>query len=288
VRARIGLLSEIPQDWAAAVRRWTAMNARHKRDGMPDPNAEYLLYQVLVGAHPLDEERAVAFIEKASREAKEHTSWIDPKPAYDEALAAFVRAVKADEAFDADLAAFVQPLVGPGRVTSLAQALLKLTSPGVPDVYQGTELWDLSLVDPDNRRPVDYDARRRLLDKVRSAGAEEVLGWDDEGAPKLWLMHRALDVRRRKEASFGRGAGYRPLPATGARAGHVVAFVRADDVAVIVPRLVLGLRDGWADTTVDLPPGHWVDALGEDEVDGGPLRLAEVLGGFPVALLVRN
>ncbi|MDQ4068680.1 MAG: malto-oligosyltrehalose synthase, partial [Actinomycetota bacterium] len=157
VRARIGLLSEIPDQWAAAVRRWAAMTARHKRDGMPDRNAEYLLYQVLVGAHPLDEDRAVAFMEKASREAKQHTSWIDPRPAYDEALAGFVREVVGDPAFAADLAAFAAPLVGPGRVTSLAQLLLKLTSPGVPDVYQGTELWDLSLVDPDNRRPVDYD-----------------------------------------------------------------------------------------------------------------------------------
>jgi (1->4)-alpha-D-glucan 1-alpha-D-glucosylmutase len=156
----------------------------------------------------------------------------------------------------------------------------------VPDIYQGTDLWDLSLVDPDNRRPVDYDLRRRLLEKVRGASAEDVLGWADDGAPKLWLTQRALDVRRRLPATFDSG-GYRPLPVSGARAANVVAYLRGDDVAVVVPRLVLGLRDGWGDTSVELPPGRWVDELGgstaERTVSPGVL-----LAGFPVALLVRT
>jgi (1->4)-alpha-D-glucan 1-alpha-D-glucosylmutase len=193
----------------------------------------------------------------------------------------------------ADLAAFVEPLVAPGRVTSLAQTLLKLASPGVPDLYQGTELWDLSLVDPDNRRPVDYDARRRLLEKVRTASAEEIRGWDDEGGPKLWLLHRALDVRRRLSGCFAPASGYRPLTATGPRAANVASFVRTDpasdgQVAVVVPRLVLGLGDGWGDTAVELPPGRWADSLGGKEVDGGSAPLDELLSGFPVALLVRT
>ncbi|HEX2046568.1 MAG TPA: hypothetical protein VHF27_02310, partial [Acidimicrobiales bacterium] len=210
------------------------------------------------------------------------------------ALAEFVRAVVGDAEFAADLAAFVGPLVEAGRVTSLAQLLLKLTSPGVPDVYQGTELWDLSLVDPDNRRPVDYDLRRRLLDKVRAASAADVLAWDDpttaaesgeHGGPKLWLMHRALGVRDRIRP----GAGYRPLAAGGSHAANVVAFVRGeDDAAVVVPRLVLGLRDGWGDTSVDLPGGRWTDALGGAGVEGGAIALSDLLSGFPVALLVRN
>jgi (1->4)-alpha-D-glucan 1-alpha-D-glucosylmutase len=291
VRARISLLSEIPEEWGAAVARWVEMNTRHKHDhtngGMPDRNAEYLLYQALVGAYPLTTERAVAFMEKASREAKQHTSWVDPVPAYDEALAGFVRAVLADGGFTADLAAFTEPLVAPGRQTSLAQTLLKLTCPGVPDIYQGTDLWDLSLVDPDNRRPVDYDARRLLLDKVRSATAAEVLGWADEGAPKLWLTHRTLDVRRRLEATFA-GGGYQPLPVSGARAANVVTYLRGDEVAVVVPRLVMGLRDGWADTAIDLPPGRWFDELGGTTADEGPVSLAALLSGFPVALLVRT
>ncbi len=287
VRTRISLLSEIPREWGTAVARWAEMNAGHKVNGMPDGNAEYLLYQVLVGAHPLGADRAVAFMEKASREAKQHTSWVDPDPGYDEALAGFVRAVLADAAFTADLAAFAEPLVPAGRTTSLAQTLIKLTSPGVPDIYQGTDLWDLSLVDPDNRRPVDYDIRRRLLDKVRTASAAEVLGWADEGAPKLWLTARALDVRRRFETSFV-GGGYRPLPGAGEQAANVVAYLRSDNVAVVAPRLVMGLRHGWGDTTADLPPGRWFDELGGSTADGGPVSLAALLAGFPVALLVRT
>ncbi len=164
VRARIGLLSEIPAQWGAAVRRWTATNARHKHDGMPDANAEYLLYQTLVGAWPIDAERAAAYMEKATREAKVHTSWIDPIPAYDDALRGFVTAVLVDPAFTDDLAAFVDPLVGPGRTTSLAQTLLKLTSPGVPDLYQGTEL-----VGPQPGRP-RQPATRRLRRTPPPAG----------------------------------------------------------------------------------------------------------------------
>ncbi len=289
VRARISLLSEIPDRWSAAVRRWTAMNARHKTDDMPHPNAEYLLYQVLVGAHPLDADRATAYLEKAAKEAKEHTSWIDPVPAYDDALRAFVAAVVGDAGFAADLAAFAEPLVAPGRVTSLAQTLLKLTAPGVPDVYQGTEVWDLSLVDPDNRRPVDYDARRRLLEKVRAASVDDVWSWADDGAPKLFTVVRALDLRRRRAEAFAPGASYEPVAASGEQAGRVVAYVRGGTVAVVVPRLVMGLAGGWGDTVVELPPGRWVSALDDGVVEGGPaVPVAGLLGRFPVALLVRE
>jgi (1->4)-alpha-D-glucan 1-alpha-D-glucosylmutase len=288
VRARINLLSEIPAEWAAAVTRWAAGNERHKQGGLPDRNAEYLLYQVLVGAHPLGAERAAQFMAKASREAKEHTSWVDPDEVYDDALAAFVEALLADAAFADDLAAFTAPLVAAGRTTSLAQTVLKLTSPGVPDIYQGTEVWDLSLVDPDNRRPVDYAARRLLLDQIRGASAAEVLALDDDGGPKLWLTMRALGLRRRLPAAFEPGAAYRALEATGGRAAHVVAYLRGDDVAVIAPRLVMGLRDGWGDTTLELPAGRWTDELTGATAEGGPVALAGVLGGFPVALLVRT
>ncbi|MBA3268569.1 MAG: malto-oligosyltrehalose synthase [Acidimicrobiia bacterium] len=293
VRARIGLLSEIPDQWALAVRRWSAMNEVHKTAGLPDRGAEYLLYQVLVGAWPLPADRAVAYMEKASREAKEHTSWTRPDAAYDEALASFVRAVVDDPGFSADLAAFVSPLVGPGRVTSLAQVLLTVTSPGVPDVYQGSELWDLSLVDPDNRRPVDYEARRRLLEKVASAGPAEV--WpstpDDEGAAKLWLIRRTLDVRRARGSAFAAGSSYDRLTVTGENAVHAVAYCRGDQVrggqvAVVVPRLVVGLGGAWGDTAVSLPGGRWTDVLGGAVVDGGEVALTTLLDRFPVALLV--
>ena len=302
VRARIGLLSEIPAEWADTVRRWTSMNARHKTAApdaaaWPDANAEYLLYQTVVGAFPLSAERAVAYMEKASREAKEHTSWIDPEPAYDDALRGFVEAILADPEFRADLVEFVGPLVDPGRAVSVAQALLKLTAPGVPDLYQGTEVWDLSLVDPDNRRPVDYGARRSLLEKIRGLEAADVRALSDEGAAKLWTVWRALAVRREHPEAFGGEAGtatYEPLVATGERADHVVGFVRGGRVATIVPRLVLGLAraGGWGDTAIGLPPGRWTDVLGASVVEvsdsAAPVPVGELLARFPVALLVRR
>ncbi len=289
VRARISLLSEMPEEWATVVRRWSAMNDRHKTDGMPDANAEYLLYQVLVGAHPLDADRAVAYLEKASKEAKEHTSWIDPTPAYDDALKRFVTGVVGDPHFGADLAAFTEPLVGPGRVTSLAQTLLKLTAPGVPDLYQGSEVWDLSLVDPDNRRPVDYDARRRLLEKVRHCSVDELEEWADEGAPKLFTVQRVLDLRRRRPEAFGPGASYEPMAAGGQHAGRVVAYGRGRVMAVVAPRLVLGLAGGWGDTVVDLPSGHWASVLDGDWFEGGrPVPVSALLGRFPVGLFSRE
>ncbi|MEA3216592.1 MAG: (1-_4)-alpha-D-glucan 1-alpha-D-glucosylmutase, partial [Acidimicrobiia bacterium] len=163
VRARLHLLSEIPNTWARAVQRWSAHNERHRRGDLPDRNLEYLLYQTLVGAHPLPLERLLPYLEKATREAKRHTSWTDPDPAYDAAVRGFAEHLLGDQEFVDDLAAFVAPLVWPGRVNSLALALLKLTSPGVPDLYQGSELWTDGLVDPDNRRPVDFAQRCRLM-----------------------------------------------------------------------------------------------------------------------------
>jgi (1->4)-alpha-D-glucan 1-alpha-D-glucosylmutase len=306
VRARISLLSEMPGRWADAVRRWTAMNERHKTvtdDGrvFPDANAEYLLYQALVGAFPIDAPRVVAYMEKATREAKEHTSWLDPDPTYEAALSEFVEAILADAGFTADLVEFVGPLVDQGRAVSLAQTLLKLTAPGVPDVYQGTEVWDLSLVDPDNRRPVDYATRRSLLEKVRHLGPDDVRALDDEGATKLWITWKALAVREEHPEAFGIGPGpigsgsYEPIVVTGEQADRVVGFVRGGQVATVVPRLGVGRAraGGWADTTIELPPGPWSDVLGESVVGaegGGPVsvEVGELLARFPVALLIRR
>ncbi|MGH9225301.1 MAG: malto-oligosyltrehalose synthase [Acidimicrobiales bacterium] len=289
VRARLGALSEVPDGWAAAVRRWSAGNAHH---GPPDRNTEYLVYQTLVGAWPIEADRAVAYLEKAVKEAKRQTSWVAPDEAYEGAVKRFVEAVLGDAGFIADLEAFVRPLVDAGRVTSLAQTLLKLTSPGVPDIYQGSELWDLSLVDPDNRRPVDFELRRRLLDKVAQAEPAEVAAWADEGASKLWLMLRALAVRERRYSSaFAPGAAYSALAAHGDKADHVVAYVRGDnDVVVIVPRLVVGLGGTWGDTTVTLPPGTWTDELaGTGSWEGQrAVLVSDLLARFPVTLLGRR
>ncbi|MGH7531071.1 MAG: malto-oligosyltrehalose synthase, partial [Gemmatimonadales bacterium] len=188
VRARLATITECPGQWIDAVRQWSAHNERHRARGQwPDRNTEYLFYQTVVGAWPLETERAVAYMEKAAREAKLHTSWTAPQEAYESALRGFVVGTLADPEFTAAVERFVATIRGPGRVVALAQTLLKLTAPGVPDLYQGTELWSLSLVDPDNRRPVDYAARRRMLEDACRAGADEALARMDEGFPKLWL-----------------------------------------------------------------------------------------------------
>jgi (1->4)-alpha-D-glucan 1-alpha-D-glucosylmutase len=290
VRARISLLSELPGEWEQAVTRWAERNRRHKRGGWPDRNTEYLLYQTLVGAWPIDPGRAGAFLQKAAKEAKVHTTWIDPDAGYDDALSAFVTAVLADQGFVADLEQFLAEyrLVERGRVNSLAQTALLLTCPGVPDLYQGTELWDLSLVDPDNRRPVDYPERRRVLDLVADGGPEEALARSDEGGPKLWLIHRVLGHRRGQPGAYGPGSGYEPLHVRGPGARHAVAFARTGGLAVIVPRLVASRDEAWAGTTVDLPDGDWVDVLTGEKADGGRVEVAALLRRFPVAVLGRQ
>jgi (1->4)-alpha-D-glucan 1-alpha-D-glucosylmutase len=290
VRARIGLLAELPQAWEQAVLRWSQRNSTYKQNGSPDAGAEYLLYQTLVGAWPICAGRAGAYMLKAAREARVHTSWTDPRADYEAALDGFVTAVLADQDFVADLTAFLagHRLVELGRVTSLAQTALLLTCPGVPDLYQGTEVWELSLVDPDNRRPVDYAARARLLAALAGAGPEDALARDDEGGPKMLLIQRVLAHRRRHPGGYGPGSGYRPLHMAGPKAAHAVAFTRTGGLAVVVPRLLVGLGGDWADTVVMLPGGQWIDVLTGTAVRGGPASVAELLRRFPVAVLSRE
>jgi (1->4)-alpha-D-glucan 1-alpha-D-glucosylmutase len=230
-------------------------------------------------------------MEKATREAKQHTSWTAPQQAYEAALRAFITGALADPEFTAVVERFVRAVLWPGRVVSLAQTLIKLTAPGVPDVYQGTELWSLSLVDPDNRRPVDYQTRRQLLEAARRAGPEEALARADEGLPKLWLVQRALALRAERPAAFGPGAdgAYQPVAARGVAADRVLAFARGGVVATVVPRLARTIRDAreWDDTAVDLPPGSWRNALTGDGCAPGA-RASELFARFPVALLVRE
>jgi len=288
VRSRIALLAQMPDDWAAAVRRWLAMNERHREADRPDRNFEYLLYQTLVGAWPIDVERVQRYAQKAVREAKVHTSWTRPNDDYEKAVERFVAAVLADEAFVADLEGFVGPLVEAGRAASLALVLLKLTAPGVPDFYRGTELWDSSLVDPDNRRPVDYGERHRLLGELERLSPEEALRRSDEGVPKLWLIRHGLRLRRERPAAFGRDGTYRPLAAVGARAAHVIAFERGGEIVTAVPRFALALGEDWSDTALALPAGKWRNVLTGDLLDGGSVAAAELFARVPVALLARE
>ena len=289
VRARLHLLSEMPAEWDTAVRRWAEHNDPYRSQGYPDRSLEYVMYQTLVGAWPIDAARLTQFLVKAAREANVHTSWTNPVPAYEDAIVQFAANVMADAEFMGDVQAFMgrTQIVPLGRITSLAQTALLLTCPGVPDLYQGSELWDLSLVDPDNRRPVDFELRRRLLAETASLRAAEVMARSDEGAPKLWLISHLLERRRATPEVF-HSQTYSPLDAAGAKARHVVAFAR-DRLVVVVPRLLAGLGASWADTAIELPSGDWEDVLtGAHHAGGGAVGLSGLLGGFPVAVLVRS
>ncbi len=288
VRMRLSLLSEMPIELREAVSRWFAYNSHYKTHDLPDANTEYLLYQTMIGAWPIGLDRLWPFMEKAIREAKRKTSWLAPNEQFESATRRFMESLYTDREFLADLESFVQPLVEPGRINSLALTLLKLTSPGVPDFYQGTELWDLSLVDPDNRRPVDYSLRRRLLCQMQHLNVRQVWQRMEEGLPKLWTIHHGLRVRREYPQCFDQAGKYTPLMAKGSRAEHALAYLRGDDVLVLVPRLVMKLGGNWADTALDLPPGTWSDELSGTVFQGGSVAVADLLEAFPVALLIKQ
>ncbi|MGY1663355.1 malto-oligosyltrehalose synthase [Geodermatophilus sp. SYSU D00705] len=284
VRARLAVLAEQPAEWAQLVR---GLLTRHP---LPDRPLAHLVWQNLVGAWPLSRERAHAYAEKAAREAGTSTTWTDPDEEFEGRLHALVDAAFDDERTAAEIEAFVGRIAPAGRSNSLSQKLIQLTMPGVPDVYQGTELWDLSLVDPDNRRPVDYDLRRRLL---ASLDAGEVPAVDETGAAKLLVVTRTLRARREHPEWF---AGYRLVEATGAAAGHVVAFDRGadgqDGAVTVATRLPVGLAaaGGWRDTALQLPNGSWRDLLtgGRFVSDAAGMPVGAVLERLPVALLVRE
>jgi (1->4)-alpha-D-glucan 1-alpha-D-glucosylmutase len=288
VRARLVVLSEIADAWCAAIDGWREVNERHRRAAEVDLPTELLLYQSLIGAWPIDLDRLHAAMHKSINEAKVRTSWREPNEAYRRAVADFTRAVLEDRAFTGSVEAFIEEhdLVRLGRLTSLSQVALLLTSPGVPDVYQGDELWDLSLVDPDNRRPVDNEQRAKLLEVLADVGAEAALDELASGGTKQWLIHRLLQHRRRRPGLYGEA--YDPLVPAGDQAGHVVAFTRGD-LLVAVPRLHAGLaRRGWGTATLPVPRGRWRDVLAGTDHVGGDVELAALLERFPVAVLERT
>lgn len=339
VRMRINALSELSQEWRTLVRRWAVLNRRHKslvNDApAPDNNEEYLFYQTLVGAWPTDcltdavlepgamdalAERLGAYMLKAAREAKAHSSWINQDVAYEEAVLAFVRQsldVSQRNLFLESVQPFATKVAAIGAVNSLSETALKLTSPGVPDIYQGCELWDLSLVDPDNRRPVDYDVRRNTLAEIRRrfdvalpAVAIEGLVRDwPSGRIKLFVTWRLLALRRSLPELF-RAGGYLPVESEGVNAANLCAFVRHHGdavVLVVVPRLVSlwvapealwpNAETVWGDTRIMLPEGQRPPGirsvltgeaieLGPEEMADGKLPVARLLSGFPVGVYV--
>ncbi|HKA06860.1 MAG TPA: malto-oligosyltrehalose synthase [Gemmataceae bacterium] len=327
VRARIDALSEIPDSWAAHVASWMDLNWPHKVDlgdgqSAPDPNEEYFLYQTLIGTWPIEGltsanraayvKRIQAYMNKALHEAKVHTSWINPNPEYDAAAAEFVsRVLDPDRpgTFLREFEPFQKAISQVGMFTSLAQTLLKVALPGVPDTYQGSELWDFSLVDPDNRRPVDYELRARLLADLDRRAKEncaaltrELVEQIEGGRIKLYVTAQSLRFRRERGGLFARG-DYVPLEASGPRAGHAFCFLRIlgeSFALVLVPRLIASLvlvpgspplgEDVWGNTVVPLPEPfgslRWTNRLTGYTIEPqNKLPVARVLGHFPVALL---
>lgn len=275
VRARIDVLAETPGDWAETLR------GLRRLAPVGDGSFENLLWQAVVGAWPASRERLHAYAEKASREAGNSTTWTEPDEVFESRVHAAV-----DAAFDnAEVAALLERVVGrlagPGWSNSLSMKLLQLTAPGVPDVYQGSELWEQSLVDPDNRRPVDFAERRRLLAELDGGTLPPV---DATGAAKLLVTARALRLRRDRPELFG---GYTPVRANGSAATHLVGFDRGGAIT-LATRLPVGLaaRGGWGATTVDAGAAPVTDILTGRRFDGGPLPVSEVFGRYPVALLV--
>ncbi|NYD43735.1 malto-oligosyltrehalose synthase [Nocardioides panaciterrulae] len=281
VRARVTALAEAPAEWEAALDRLLELAP------VPDPGFAALLWQAALGAWPLSRERLHAYAEKAMREAGDRTTWTAPDETYEKAVHAAVDAAYDDPRVREVLTGLVDSVAGAGWSNAVAAKLLSITMPGVPDVYQGSELWEQSLVDPDNRRPVDFERRVRLLDELR-AGARPGLtaGADDPGTAKLRVVHTALTLRRDRADLFTSYAG---LAATGPAAGHALAFDRGGALTVVT-RLPRGLaaRGGWADTVLPLPAGRWTSALGPGRGLEGDVRLADLLAELPVALLTKE
>jgi (1->4)-alpha-D-glucan 1-alpha-D-glucosylmutase len=286
LRVRIGLLSEDTLAWSEAVHRWSLANARYRSGDLPGRSTEYFLYQTLVGAWPITKERLIGYMRKVVREAKENTSWIAPDAVYESALEQFCASLLDDSEFIEDLTHFISRIAEAARDTSLSLTLLKLTAPGVPDIYQGTELWDLSLVDPDNRRAVDYGLRRCLLAELPKLSPEEILARSAEGLPKLWVLRQGLRARRNHAGACTTG-GYRPLWAAGPKASHLVAFERGGELITLAPRLMMTLGD-WAGTVLELPEGTWNNQFSGESFPGGKTEIASLLQRFPVALLTRE
>jgi malto-oligosyltrehalose synthase len=284
-RSRIATLAESPATWAREVAAWHRAARRLSAGTSPEPRTEYLLWQSLVGAWPIDADRLGGFLVKAMREAKTATSWLDPDRRYESAVLELGRAILADCDLTERIGAFVGWLTPDADARSLGCKLVQLTMPGIPDVYQGCELAGYSLVDPDNRRPADFDRRREMLAALPETAATAARTLD---AAKLLVTSRTLRLRRDHPDWFA--GSYEPLPAGGTARDHVVAFSRSDRAVTVATRLPAGLRrrGGWQDTTLRLAPGSWRDVLTGSTYSGGDAALSALLGAMPVALLARD
>jgi len=321
VRARINVLSEIPEEWNGVIKRWSALNRIKKKKvrgvTVPDRNDEYFLYQTLIGAFPFDESEHSSFLErlkeyiiKAVREAKVHTAWLKPDTDYEEAFLSFIERIlqpSDDNQFRRDFLPFQRKIAYYGMLNSLSQTLIKITSPGVPDFYQGAELWDLNLVDPDNRRPVDFEKRISFLRGIKDKAStdmfrliRELCSRMQDGRIKLFLINRVLRARQEYCAVFQRGT-YEPLEVGGQRKDHIIAFSRYHEkqwAVTVAPRFFTALcnegelplgQQTWGDTSIILPedsPTWWEDAITQRSIEGNEtLPVGDIIKHFPVALI---
>jgi (1->4)-alpha-D-glucan 1-alpha-D-glucosylmutase len=320
VRARLNVLSELPHEWEERLKTWSRINRKKKRKvrgfEVPDRNDEYFLYQTLIGAYPLGKEDRLEFgdrmkhyILKAVREAKVHTAWLKPDAEYENAFLSFLDEILVPgNPFLEAFIPFLTKIAHFGIFNSLSQTLIKMTSPGVPDFYQGSELWDLNLVDPDNRRPVDFMKREAILKEIkRRAKADvpnlirELLSAREDGRVKFFLIHRVLAARRERSHLFREGI-YLPMDSVGFYKEHIVAYARRKEnqwAVTVAPRFLTTLVDEgedplgeerWKDTRLVLPeeaPERWMDAVTGKKIEGGKdLLVGEILKLFPVALLI--
>jgi (1->4)-alpha-D-glucan 1-alpha-D-glucosylmutase len=323
VRARLNVISEIPEQWETQVMAWSELNRGYKTENngkmIPDANDEYFLYQTLVGSFPFWEYEYTEFVEriknyavKAVREAKVYTAWLRPDTDYEDGFIAFIEKILQpgeENQFLQQFYPFQEYIAHYGIFNSLSQTLLKMTAPGIPDFYQGTELWDLSLVDPDNRRPVDFEQRRSYLQELKQQAKTDILSLiadlltnRQDGRIKMFLIAQTLAARNNNLDLFQQGS-YIPLNVTGSCQNHIIAFARYNrqhTAIAIVPCFLTKLleppafplgEDIWQDTRVEIPQGlgggNWQDVLTNQEIPANnAIAIGKALQYFPVALLI--
>jgi (1->4)-alpha-D-glucan 1-alpha-D-glucosylmutase len=289
VRARLYCISEIPDKWREYIINISSIAEKYKKHGMPERNTEYLFYQTLVGAWPISRERVQEYMIKSVKEAKVYSSWVNPDNEYEEALLNFIRAIYKDEEICRQIEKLTGLISPPGLINSLGQTLLKLTCPGVPDIYQGMEIHAFTLVDPDNRRLVDFEKREKLLEKIESCvNPEEILENHMEGLPKLYLIKKVLDYRRKNHSLFGPDSAYKPLTIAGKNQNGTVSFLRRKGKRMCVtaiPRFNLQNNIGEDDSYIELPGKKWFNVFTEEIIGGGKVSLTHLYKQFPVAFL---
>ena len=312
IRARLNVLSEIPQEWSQQVNQWREINQAYRQNGSPDANDEYFFYQTLLGVFPFEEDladlpnRIKDYILKAVREAKVHTAWLRPDEEYEKAFFSFIDRILAvkESNFWQQFRPFQKQIAEYGIYNSLAQVLIKNTAPGVPDLYQGAELWELSLVDPDNRRPVNYQKRIEFLEDIKAKIESDILQLIKElieakenGKIKLFLTHQLLQARKEYSEIFSNG-DYQPIEVTGKYQNHLVAFARNYEdktIVAIAPRFLTGIiKPGqlplgvevWSDTSLKLAHKNWHNIIDRQTIVGENLAVGEILQNFSVALLI--